>query len=181
MQNRSATDPHDNRGDRATDAIPEEGRLTVESITQALRAARELLGMQIAWVAEFREDTTVYQLVEGDQDAFGFARGAEGPLDGTYCARLIKGEIPQAIPDTSALPAVRDMEVTRRLGMRAYVGVPIELGDGTVYGTLCCASQEATGQMSEHDLNFLRRISRRIAGQIDELRTEWAGAEADAR
>ncbi len=164
------------------DGLSEEGRVTMEHVTRALRAARELLGMQIAWIAEFRDDKQVFQMVDG-ADSFGFVEGTGTPLDDTYCVRLARGEIPEAIPDTAAVPAVAELEGTKRARIGAYVGVPIELSDGTVFGTLCCASHTTTGPVSQHELNFLRRISRRIAGQIDELREEWARtpAPADAR
>jgi GAF domain-containing protein len=162
------------------DPSSDHGQLAVDRVTDALRAARELLGMQIAWVAELRDDRKVFQIVEGDGASFGFAAGSEIPVDETYCARLIRGEIPQIIRDTSATPAVRDLEITGTAGIGSYVGIPIELGDGTIFGTLCCASHEAAGQISEQDLNFLRRISRRVASNLDDLRVEWARA-VDAR
>jgi GAF domain-containing protein len=134
-----------------------------------LRAARELLGMQIAWIAEFRGGQQVFRRLDGDAESFGFSEDGEMPLGGTYCQRLTLGTIPSVIPDTALEPAVRDLEVTASAGIGSYVGVPIEV-DGTLYGTLCCASHRPNGDLTEQDVNFLRVLSRRVATELEELR-----------
>jgi GAF domain-containing protein len=133
-----------------------------------LHAARELLGMQIAWIAEFRDGKQVFRLLAGEGASFGFSEGGEMPLTDTYCHRLVQGSIPNAIPDTASEPAVHDLEVTASAGLGSYVGVPIER-DGSVYGTLCCASHRPNEGLSEQDVNFLRNLSRRVASQLEEL------------
>jgi GAF domain-containing protein len=142
--------------------------MTGERIEHALRSARELLGMQIAWVAEFREGMQVFRRVEGDARSFGFAEGGEIPLDETYCQRLVAGEIPNVVRDTAEEAGVRYLEVTRSAGLGSYIGVPIEV-DGSVRGTLCCASHLPNARLSDEDVKFLRGLSRRVAAELEEL------------
>ena len=66
--------------------------------------------------------------------------GAVIPVEQTYCARMLSGEIPNIVSDVSAEPALRKMTVIRNIG--AYIGVPVQLSDGRVHGSLCCASNE---------------------------------------
>jgi GAF domain-containing protein len=126
--------------------------------------------MDIAWIAEFRDGQQVFRAVEGDGASFGFSEGGEMPLDGTYCQRVTVGAIPNLIPDTAAEPGVRDLEVTATAGIASYVGVPIQLVDGTTYGTLCCASHRPNTELTEQDVNFLRGLSRRVAGELEGMR-----------
>jgi GAF domain-containing protein len=135
--------------------------------------------MDIAWIAEFQGGKKVFRTIDGDGDSFGFAEGAAMPLDGSYCKRVALGVIPNVIPDTAAEPGVRDLEVTLAARIGAYVGVPIALVDGTVYGTLCVASHRPNGDLSERDLKFLEGIARRVADIVEEERA--AVAERPAR
>jgi signal transduction histidine kinase/DNA-binding NarL/FixJ family response regulator len=50
--------------------------------------------------------------------------------------------------------------------MRAYIGVPIVLSSGRVYGTLC-ALDRAPQQKSQRDLDTLMILARLLASQID--------------
>jgi GAF domain-containing protein len=153
-----------------SDPVPADATTVAETIEKSLRSARELLGMQIAWVAEFSDGNQVFRSIEGDGESFGFSEGMEIPLDGSYCQRMVLGTIPNIVPDSSSEPEVRDLEVTASARIASYVGVPIELVDGTVYGTLCCASHRPNGELSDQDVDFLRGISRRVAGEIEQLR-----------
>lgn len=140
------------------------------SIEKALCAARELLSMEIAWVAEFRAGKKIFRALEGDGRSFGFSEGDEMPLDCSYCQRVVAGVAPNVIPDTASEPAVCDLDVTLSSRIGAYAGVPIELGDGTVYGTLCVASHGPRGDLDARDAEFLRGVARRVAGMLEELR-----------
>lgn len=150
--------------------VSAEASAVAETIDNSLRSARELLGMEIAWVAEFREGKQIFRALDGDQESFGFSEGLEVPLDGSYCQRVVLGRIPNLVPDASAEPELRDLEATSSARIGSYIGVPIQLVDGTVYGTLCAASHRPNGDLSEQDVDFLRGISRRVAAEIEELR-----------
>lgn len=148
-----------------------EAAAATERVEKALRAARELLGMEIAWIAEFKDGQKIFRIVDGDHDSFGFCQGDAMPLDATYCRRVVQGAIPSVIPDTAAEPGVRDLPVTQGARIGSYVGVPIELFDGTVYGTLCVASHRPSDELAQRDADFLRGLARRVAGELEDLRT----------
>jgi hypothetical protein len=52
---------------------------------------------------------------------------------------MLRGEIGHVVPDVPNTPAAAAAPAAAVVG--AYVGVPVRLVDGTVYGTLCCISQ----------------------------------------
>ena len=145
-----------------------------ESIEQSLRVARELLSMDIAWIAEFRDGKKVFRIVDGDDRSFGFAEGDAMPLDRSYCQRVAEGTIPNVIGDTASEPGVRDLAVTASAGIGSYIGVPIELVDGTLYGTLCVASHRPSHELAERDADFLRGVARHVATGLEDMRTSAA-------
>ena len=79
----------------------------------------------------------------GPITTFGVRIGESVPLGVTYCGHLLNGDIPNVIPSTQDDSQVRDLPATRFARIGAYIGVPLRLSDGTLYGTLCCASHHA--------------------------------------
>jgi HD-GYP domain-containing protein (c-di-GMP phosphodiesterase class II) len=77
---------------------------------------------------------------------------------------MLRGRIGNVIPDLAADPSVN---TARAAGARAYVGVPVRLVDGTVYGSLCCVSDHPEPALQERDVRVLDVLARIIADQID--------------
>ena len=143
--------------------ITPEAREVIES---CLRVARERLDMDIAWLAEFSGDRKVLRVVEGDNRAFDLWDDSWLPMTESYCNRMMNGEIPNAIPDTAAEPAVATLPVTAKLGLGAYVGVPLLLPDGDLRGAFCCARSTASATLTDRDVEFMRVLARVVADEI---------------
>lgn len=148
-----------------------------ESIERALEAARERLRMDAAYVTTIGPSSQEIGELAGDASALGFSTGTELPLEETYCTRMLVGELPNVVPDTSAVPAVRGLDLTARI--RAYVGVPITLSDGAVHGTLCCASGEPRTELGDEELTFMHVLADIVATQIDRSRRPGSGVLVD--
>jgi diguanylate cyclase (GGDEF)-like protein len=132
------------------------------AIERSLAAARELLGMQLAYIAEVSEEELRFLALDGDAAAFGSpAAGSVITRSATLCDRMLRGELANVLPDA------RGEERARALGVGAYVGVPVRLVDGTVYGSLCCVSDQPTPGLRERDARLLEVLARIIADQID--------------
>jgi GAF domain-containing protein len=111
--------------------------------------------------------------------------GAVIPVDQTYCARMLKGEIPNIVPDVSAEPGLRNVTAIRNIG--AYIGVPVELSDGRVHGSLCCASNEPRPELGEPELRFMQVLAAIVAARLERaqgsmvrLAKRFAAARPDA-
>lgn len=138
-----------------------------EGIERALDAAREMLGMDIAYFSEIAHGDQVIKQVRGDRDAVGISPDDEIPLEETYCKRMLAGELPSLIPDAQNDPRVSDMPATAESGIGSYAGVPLQLSDGRVYGTLCCASGSAMPQLGRRDVQFMHVLARMIADSLE--------------
>jgi anti-sigma regulatory factor (Ser/Thr protein kinase) len=146
-----------------------------ERIERILATARETLGMQIAYFTEIDAGEQVIRRVAGDPGGMGLVGGTRVALDDTYCRRMLDEEIPAAVPDADAEPvlrALREVEPSRPL---AYLGVPLQLSSGRVYGTLCAASESARDELRDRDIAFMRVLARLLA---DVLERPPAGAPA---
>ena len=55
---------------------------------------------------------------------------------------------------------------THQLGIGAFVGVPLVLGDGTVYGTLCALDRGASALAGE-EVAVLQVLARLVAHEVE--------------
>ncbi len=145
----------------------ESGAADLGGIERILDAIRRHLGMEVAFVAEFSEGRRVFREVSEAGGASRVRPGASDPLEETYCQRLLDGRFPEVIPDTAALPEAAALPVTRSLEIGAYMGVPLRLRDGAVYGTLCCFSPYADPSLNQRDLNMLKAFAELAIAEIE--------------
>ena len=144
----------------------------------ALRAIRTHLGMDVAFVSEFQGDTRVFRYVDAAAPECPVRAGDAGPLEESYCQRVVDGRLPQLIHEASALPEAAALAVTAQLPVGAHLSVPIRLRDGRVYGTFCCFSSAPDHSLNERDLAMMRVFADLTAEQIDrDLQREQRSAE----
>lgn len=137
-----------------------------ERIDRALEAARELLDMDVAYLSEFADDDQIVRRVCGDSAAFGLSPGKRIPIEETYCARMVAGQIPNVIPVTADEPGVRDLPATAAGSIGSYAGVPVQTADGRVFGTLCCAGQART-DLGDHHTRLMRVLAQLVADALE--------------
>lgn len=157
---------------RSLDAVAGERSRAV--LATAVSAVRELVGMDIAYLAAFNDGQQVYVRLDGESFLHeGFAV----PLDQTICNRMLDGRAPGVIRDTKAEPGLDGLFAVENDLIGSYIGVPVTFSDDTVYGTLCCIGTGPAPEISDRDLQFMGVIARIVA---DYLEREQVVAENDA-
>src|SRR6478736_4124198 len=143
-------------------------------VAQVLRTVRKHLGMDVAFVSHFRDSDRVLEHVDAEGTSL-IREGQAISLEDGYCLKVVRGELPQCIPDTSAVPAAKALPETQGIPIGAHLSVPIELSNGEVYGTLCCFSKTPNLSLGERDLCMMRALGEVLAARIDE---DLAGARS---
>jgi|GEM_PF-4788970 len=144
-------------------AIEPEAREVIET---CLRLARERLGMEIAWLGEFHDGREILRVVEGDRDEWGLWDDHWLPAAGSFCERMLDGRVGNVIPDTAREPEVADLEVTARLRIGAYVGVPLVLRTGELRGAFCCARHTPGRPLADRDVRVMEVLARLVADEL---------------
>lgn len=165
-------------GHRAAWVSPESSAARDESVAGLLREVREALGLPVAFVSRFAEGQRVVEAVDAACPV-PLQAGDSHPAHLTYCQAIVDGHLPQAIPDTVAHPLTAGLPLTRELGIGSYVGVPILMSDGTLYGTLCAYADEAR-DVDERDAALLHLVARTIGLQLS-VGAEGRAAETAAQ
>jgi EAL domain-containing protein (putative c-di-GMP-specific phosphodiesterase class I) len=138
-------------------------------LNRILELADQHLDMDLAFVAESFGAEQVYRTVHGDARSFAITLDARCTA---YCGLMLDGQIPHAIPDTAVDHGVQSLDMTINGRIGAYIGVPIVLSDGTLYGSLGCFSHEAH-ELGARDIHFMRMLAD-LAGPELELGRERA-------
>jgi EAL domain-containing protein (putative c-di-GMP-specific phosphodiesterase class I) len=134
-------------------------------IDKMLHAVREHLGMDVAFLAEFRAKDRIFRNVDA-KSAAPIRAGDTLSLDQGYCQRVVDGRLPQLIKDAAAHPGAAALPETSAVPIGSHLSVPIRLSDGRIYGTLCCFSFIPDVSLTERDLQIMRVLAELLADQL---------------
>jgi EAL domain-containing protein (putative c-di-GMP-specific phosphodiesterase class I) len=138
-----------------------------EAVDKVLRAIRNHLDMDVAFVAEFRTNERIFRHVDA-RDRTPISSGDAAPLEQGYCKRVVDGQLPELIPDTARVDAAMALPETHAIPIGAHLSVPITLSDGRVFGTFCCFSFAADPSLGERDRKMMQVFAALLADQIEQ-------------
>jgi EAL domain-containing protein (putative c-di-GMP-specific phosphodiesterase class I) len=172
----SGDDPNPLQGMVSSAAWP----TSATGIQRVLTAVRTHLGMDVAFVSEFRNEDRVFTHVDArEQDRTPIKPGDTALLEQGYCQRVVDGRLPQLIPNAHALAASAELPETAAIPIGAHISVPIRLSNGSIYGTFCCFSFVPDASLTERDLQMMRAFADLVADQLD--REMSSNAEREER
>lgn len=142
-----------------------------EALRELLRNMRELLGMDIAFVAEFLDGNKVYRELDYGRDSTVYVTpGASAPLETTLCQRVVDGRAPQIMHDARSDSSLKNLSAVKALDIGAYISAPVIMRDGSVYGTLCCISHQPRSALGPRQLDSLRYVAGIVAVELEKRR-----------
>ncbi|MHB2169075.1 sensor domain-containing phosphodiesterase [Alsobacter sp. R-9] len=148
-----------------------------EGVQVALEAIRKHLGMEVAYISEFRGDETVFRMVDAPGLEHMIKPGDRMPLDSVYCRHILAGRLPELMADTSDYDLAQSIPITKSVPIGAHMSVPIRGKDGTPLGMFCCLSPHANGTLNPRDLQIMRVFADLAAAELtrqDETETTAA-------
>jgi sensor c-di-GMP phosphodiesterase-like protein len=120
-------------------------------IDKVLHAVREHLGMDVAFLTEFRERNRIFRHVDAKQAA-PVKVGDTLSLTQGYCQRVVDGRLAQLIKNAAAHPEAAALPETDAIPIGSLLSVPIRLSDDS---------------LTERDLQVMRVLAKLLADQID--------------
>lgn len=137
-------------------------------IHSALNLVRFCLGMEVAFVTEFKQGRRIFRHIASRIDQAPINAGDSQPLDESYCQYIVSGAIPAIVEDSQLFPILKALAVTDALQIRAHLGVPIRLSDGSVFGTFCCYSRTPSSTLREADVTAMTQFAELIATILEQ-------------
>ncbi len=154
-----------------------------DNVSEVLRTIREHLGMDVAFVSEFIDGNRQFQYVDSGIEGCPIQVGDAGPLEESFCQRVVDGRLPELIHDALENPEAQQLAVTRALPVRSHLSVPIYFSDGELYGTFCCFnSSSADHTLDKRDLEMMRTFAAFSGKQIEQhIKADRARKEKHSR
>ena len=132
-----------------------------------LDAARARLGMEVAWVSLFTEGSQLISAATGDLAAMNVQEGMSAPLEGSYCVRVLSGQLPPVVTGAGRDPRTRDLSVTSELRIGSYVGAPVRGPDSRPIGMLCCVSRDPGAQLDGESVRTVELLADLISDHFE--------------
>ena len=88
-------------------------------------------------------------LLKVDDEAYDVGDNTVLKWRDSFCSRMVQGEGSMFDHDCKESGAYADAPIGRQLQIGAYVGIPLELPDGEVFGTLCGIDPKPRAPFSE--------------------------------
>ena len=136
------------------------------AIDRILAVAQSTLSLDLAFVTRLHGSTQSFEFLSQDSNSFGWHPGLEMPADEGYCSYMVAGELPHVVPDCATEPIARRLPVTADARLGAYVGVPITMPDGRLYGGLCAVSHTPEAHLGGVDEEVLHVLSALVSDQL---------------
>ena len=149
-------------------------------LARTLEAIRTHLGMEVAYVSEFKDDTSLFKAVDAPGLEGVIKPGDSQPLDDIFCRHILAGRLPEVMPDVAKEPFAMSLPIMQRVPIGAHLSVPIRLEDGETYGMFCCLSFKPDPSLNARDLQVMRVFADMAAHEIEEERKKIRDQEARA-
>ena len=124
---------HVTRGPASLPAV--KGMSFEAASAEVLRFLRERFGFALWMVTRTRGDDWI--VLHADDDGYDVRPGRVYRWQDTVCYRMVEGAGPRFAPDARRVQAYAEAPIGRQMPISAYVGVPLTMPDGSLFGTLC--------------------------------------------
>ncbi len=149
------------------DSLPASGDDHDRLIQSVLRLMRDRFGLEFAFVSHIDAGLRTFRYVDAD-DTSVIAVGDSSPETESYCKYVVDGSLPQLLRDPAEHPVSAQLSATREIPVGTHLSVPIALGDGNVYGTLCSFGRSVRDDLDDSDIAAMRILASMVSGYIEE-------------
>jgi len=137
-------------------------------IHSAVNLARICLGMDVAFITEFKDGMRIFRHIATTEEFVPIKVGDANPLEESYCQYVVDGQIPASVDDSHIYPILKALGATEAMKIRAHLGVPIRLSDGSVFGTFCCYSRNPSSRLRDVDVVAMTQFADLIATMLEQ-------------
>jgi diguanylate cyclase (GGDEF)-like protein len=144
---------------------------TYRSFADATRSVLDLLERHLTpasvFLAHLDRGQSVHRIVDvRGGAAFGLRSNQGVPLGDAYCSHMAEGRGPRRTGDVAREPAYASLPLQAAVAARSYLGVPLELSDGTRVGALSAVSREPDA-FTAADEELFTMLARVLASELE--------------
>jgi signal transduction histidine kinase len=141
-----------------------------------LSVAQRLLGVRGVFTTQFGEGTSTIEASSSSD--WNLPAGKVFPLETSVCQYVRASGSPVVIADAKHDTRVAEVAMRSDLDIRAYLGVPIFVGNGSLYGTVCAVDPQPRG-FTQAQVDLLRIIAGQLAFVVEREQSAHAERQAE--
>ncbi|QPF82550.1 GAF domain-containing sensor histidine kinase [Bradyrhizobium genosp. L] len=138
----------------------------IDAVPRILDAVCRTTGMGFAAVARVTEDRWIC-CASLDYLKFGLEPGGELDVKSTICDEIRASREPVVIDSVADDAIYCSHHTPRQYGLQSYISMPIILGDGSFFGTLCAIDPKPAKLSDPGTIETFRLFAELIATQLD--------------
>ncbi len=125
-----------------------------EASKAVLSFLKHRLGFQLWMTTRTLEPDWI--VLNSEDDGYGVAPGTVFQWADSFCSRMVKGEGPNIAPVSGEVEAYSLAPIGKQVDIGAYIGVPIPLEEGRLFGTLCAIDPDMKSTALQDELPLIR-------------------------
>lgn len=143
-----------------------------ESASKAvLSLLRDRLGFDL-WMIT-RTEGEDWIVLHSEDHGYGVAPGTVFRWTDSFCYQMVQGQGPRIAPRSKDVPAYAAAPIGRQVDISAYIGQPLVLEDGSLFGTLCAIDPSPKSDTIEAEQGLLELLTGLLSSILQsELRAE---------
>jgi diguanylate cyclase (GGDEF)-like protein len=144
---------------------------TYRSFADATRAVLDLLERHmpdaVLYLAHLDRGQFIHRIVDArNGSGVGLRSNLAIPLGDAFCSHMAEDRAPRLCNDVPRDQVYSTLPMQERVGARAYLGVPLELSDGTRVGSLA-ALRHSAEQFTDADEQLFSMLARVLASELE--------------
>jgi diguanylate cyclase (GGDEF)-like protein len=144
---------------------------TYRSFADATRSVLDLLERHmpdaVLYLAHLDRGQFIHRIVDSrNGGGIGLRSNLAIPLGDAYCSHMAEDRAPRICNDVARHPVYRSLPMQDRVGARAYLGVPLELSDGTRVGSLA-ALRHSLEPFDDADEQLFTMLARVLSSELE--------------
>ena len=112
-------------------------------------------------------------MLQVEDHGYGVREGSVFCWSDSFCSRMVQDQGPRVAPQANSVPAYVAAPIGKQVQIGAYVGIPMVLSDGSLFGTLCAIDPEPQAETVRHQLPTMELLAKLLSTILDkELKSQ---------
>lgn len=147
---------------------------------------QELTGFELWMVSRADGEDWILLTQAQTNDTYHMPVGSTFSWTDTFCYQMVCEKAPRIAPQVCHADVYKDLPINQQMPIGAYIGIPLQQYDGSLFGTLCAIHPTPMPDAVSHELPIMELLGRLLStilvkelkAQEDQRHAERLQAEA---
>ncbi len=105
-------------------------------------------------------------VLQAEDHGYGVKAGDVFAWQSSYCSQMVQGKGPCIATTAAKIPAYAQAPINDLVDIGAYIGIPLQHSDGSLFGTLCAIHPQPVTQNLDEELPLLELIAKLLSSYL---------------